>query len=184
MIGLIKYKIDIPTNHWSFLGSPEEANAIPNEHKDQIHFLNNEGTDLVSELLFGSNMLGSNEEEKWNPFNKNYFNDIKKTFVYEGSEIAIKKWLYELGISFDRYVIVNGDVTGSSILMTWKMVIKYSAGLFFAHDIVIFDESLNWCLFYYHRDELYFGYNKIYNKELEYEKWLQVNEVLKKLQKN
>ena len=34
---------------WSFLWSPEEAEAISIEHKDQIHFLNNEGTKLLNE---------------------------------------------------------------------------------------------------------------------------------------
>lgn len=47
---LLKYKTEFPKK-WSFLWSPEEAELIPNEHKDQIHFLNKEGTEFVKKIF-------------------------------------------------------------------------------------------------------------------------------------
>lgn len=50
------------------------------------------------------------------------------------------------------------------------MVIKYWEGLFFADDIAIFDQSLNWCLYFFHEDYLYFGKDNTFDKDTEYEK--------------
>lgn len=57
------------------------------------------------------------------------------------------------------------------------MLIKYWEGLFFADDLLIFDESLNWGLFYFHENKLYFGTDKIYDQEFEYEKTRELNEL-------
>jgi hypothetical protein len=60
------------------------------------------------------------------------------------------------------------------------MIIKYWEGLFFSDDLIIFDETLNWGLFYFHEDRLYFGSDKIYDKEVEYEKIREINELKQK----
>jgi hypothetical protein len=57
------------------------------------------------------------------------------------------------------------------------MVVKYWEGLFFSDDIIIFDETLNWGLFYFHEDKLFFGNEKIYDKEFEYQKTIELNEL-------
>lgn len=176
---LIKYKTEFPKK-WTFLWSPEEAEQIPNEHKDQIHFLNEEGTEFVKKYLNCSKMLGPNNDPKWNPFYKNYFKHIKSIPIGGDSNKVIKKWLYELEIPFKKYVIVDLDRSGHAILMTWKMVIKYWEGLFFVDDIAVFDQSLNWCLYFFHEDYLYFGKDNTFDKEAEYEKTLWINELRNK----
>ena len=65
-------------------------------------------------------------------------------------------------------------------MLTWKMVIKYWKGLFGAEDSILFDETLNWGLYYWHEDWLFFGMDKIYDKEYEYEKTREYNELKEK----
>lgn len=60
------------------------------------------------------------------------------------------------------------------------MVIKYSEGLFFSEDLIIFDETLNWGLFYFHEDTLFYGTEKIYDKEFEFEKMKELNDLKNK----
>ncbi len=169
MINFDKIKIyatEFPEIH-SFLGSPEEANVISQEHKDQIFFLNPEATAFLSNYINSSRMITG---PLWKPFNESYFKSIEVFELTENCDEEIKKWLYHKAIPFDKIVYIDHKRKGQSIALTWKMVIKYWEGLFFAEDFIIFDETLNWGLFYFHEDMLFFGREKIYDKAFEYEK--------------
>ena len=154
--------------------SPEEASKIHQEHKDQIFFLNNEASEFIRNYFNSSKMVTG---PSWKPFNERYFKTIQEFVVTESSEKEIKKWLYNKPIPFDKFVFIYGDRSGQEIVLTWKMVVKYWEGLFFADDLIIFDETLNWGLFYFHEDRLYYGTDKIYDKEFEYEKTRELNEL-------
>ncbi|WP_221392919.1 hypothetical protein [Dyadobacter sp. NIV53] len=170
------YSTDFPTT-WSFLWSTEEAREIPQEHKDQIFFLNNEASEFVKNYIDSSKMITG---PVWKPFNERYFKTIQEFEVTENCENEIKKWLYNKHIPFDKYILIYGERGGQSVTLTWKMVIKYWKGLFFADDLIIFDETLNWGLFYFHEDRLYYGTDKIYDKEFESEKTREVEELKQK----
>jgi hypothetical protein len=167
------YSTQFP-NNWSFLWSPEEANSISQEHKDQIFFLNDEASEFIGNYIESSKMITG---PVWKPFNERYFKIIEEFDVTENCEKEIKKWLHNKAIPFDKIVYIEGDRSGQSIALTWKMVIKYWEGLFFSDDIIIFDETLNWGLFYFHEDKLFFGNEKIYDKEFEYQKTIELNEL-------
>lgn len=157
------WESDFPAT-WSFLWSPEEAEAISTEHKDQIHFLNKDGTKLLNKWMDGSQMLLGCDLTKydgkhWHPFNDEYFELIDRFTITENTRKELKKWLYNREIPFSKYVFVDSDSSGHSLMLTWKMVLKYWEGLFFADDLLIVDSSLNWGLFYFHENELYFGRN-------------------------
>lgn len=170
------YSTDFPET-WSFLRSPEEASKIPQEHEDQIFFLNKEASEFVKNYINSSKMITG---PLWKPFNERYFKKIEEFEVTETCENEIKKWLYSKTIHFDKFVFIDSKGIEQSVTMTWKMVIKYWKELFFADDLIIFDETLNWGLFYFHEDRLYFGSNKIYDKEFEYEKTIELNELKEK----
>jgi hypothetical protein len=156
------------------LWSPEEASSISQEHKDQIFFLNDKASEFIGNYIESSKMITG---PVWKPFNERYFKIIEEFDVTENCEKEIKKWLHNKAIPFDKIVYIEGDRSGQSIALTWKMVIKYWEGLFFSDDIIIFDETLNWGLFYFHEDKLFFGNEKIYNKEFEYQKTIELNEL-------
>ncbi|WP_260397360.1 hypothetical protein [Empedobacter brevis] len=115
------YSTDFP-KAWSFLWSPEEANEIPKEHKDQIFFLNKEASEFIKNYINSSKMVTG---PLWKPFNERYFKKIEEFEVTENCEEKIKKWLYDKPIPFDKYVFINSERSGQSVALTWKMVIKY-----------------------------------------------------------
>ena len=167
------YSTDFPKTG-SFLWSEEDAAQIPQTHKDQICFLNKEASLFVENYLNGSKMLTG---PVWKPFNERYFKTVEAVEVTEEFQEGIKKWLYKKPIPFDKWVYLHGDRSGQAVTLTWKMVIKYWDGLFWADDLILFDETLNWGLFYFHEDVLFYGYEKCFDKAYEYEKTLELNEL-------
>jgi hypothetical protein len=107
------YSTDYPKT-WSFLGSPEDANTIPEEHKDQIFFLNGEATTLLKNYIGSAKMI---KWPAWEPFNERYFKTIQSFEVKENCESELKKWLYNKPISFDKFVFVDNQIGCSSHLM-------------------------------------------------------------------
>lgn len=166
------YATGFPTVAYSFLGTPEEAHNIPPEHKDQIFFLNEEASRFVAAYLDGSRMLTG---PLWKPFNEKYFKTINAFEVTIDCEEELKKWLYHKPIAFDHFVFMYSSWSDQVVMLTWKMVIKYWDGLFSGHDLALFDQTLNWGLFYFHEDFLYFGSDKIYDKTFEEEKTRELN---------
>ncbi|MFN7602473.1 MAG: hypothetical protein ACK5R0_13855 [Bacteroidota bacterium] len=178
------YITDFP-KVWSFLGSPEQASEISSEHKDQIHFLNPIASSMLNNFLWSSCMLEGLDPHKydgktWNPFRKNYFREMDEFRIVMDCDSAIKKWLFARGIPFDKYVFIDSVRSGQSVMLTWKMVIKYWEGLFFADDLTIFDETLNWGLFYFHESHLYYGQTNIFNPEEKIKEMEELNELKKK----
>ena len=67
----------------------------------------------------------------------------------------------------------------SFIYTTWKMVVKYSPDIFFGNDVIVFDKTLNWCLFYFHHDHLFFGRDNVYDSSEDDERMAGLNEMKK-----
>lgn len=170
------YATDYPES-WTFLGAAEEAHKLPEEHKDQIHFLNEEASTFLRNYIKSSKMCNG---PLWEPFNAQYFKTVEEFQLNEDNDKDLKKWLYHKGIPFDKFVFVDSDRSGQALALTWKMLIKYWEGLFFADDLIVFDESLNWGLFYFHEDRIYFGHDKIYDQNLEYEKTIALEKLKQK----
>lgn len=170
------YWIDRPEGIWTFLGDPKEAEAMPNEHKDQIHFLSKEGDEIIGKLIDNSRMLfdwWKDVEEIKVPFNREYFETFEEFFISVDAK-SLKKWLFERGIPFSKYVFLYGD---DSAMLTWKMVIKYSEDMFFAHDFIIIDSSLEWALFYIH-GRVYFGKDVIFDRDKHGEQVYKINQII------
>jgi len=60
--------------------------------------------------------------------------------------------------------------------MTWKMLIKYSDCLFIMDDVMVFDNTLNWCLFFFHEDKMFFGKDNIYDPTEDLKRMEELNE--------
>lgn len=149
---------------WSLLGTPDDFEALPPTHKEQIRFLDKAATDYIYQFSGPSANLLSGDV--WNPFAKGNFKQVEKftDFIQcEESRQQLKKWLYRLGIPFSTevFVLPNGD--RQPMLTTWKMVIRYSADLFTIFDIMVFDRTQQWCLFFFHENELFFGKEPFYD---------------------
>lgn len=145
-----------PPNNWTLLGAPEEFINFSNEFKDQILFLDQEACDFLYKHFNASNF---HTGPMWDPFNGGNFERVTQIKVGVESEADIKKWLYQCGIPFAKWVYVLPNFSDHPIMMTWKMVIKHCDSLFFANDVVVFDETGKWCLTFWHEDILFFGTN-------------------------
>jgi hypothetical protein len=171
---------DVPT----FLGTPEEANQLSNEHKSQIHFLDEAGTKLVQDYLHWSRMYAEINPsnfgpESWSPFKPSYFKTVENIEVTLDSEDEITKWLYKRGIPFSNYVFIAQVSSRQSVMLTWKMVLKNWESILNSQGAEIFDQTLNWGLFIF-KYNLYFGKDKVFSNDDETKKMLELNELKKK----
>ena len=121
------YWTTFPEKKWSFLSSPEEAQVISSEHKDQINFLNKEGTDLIKDYMYLSKMV---DDFPHKPF-INFFKTVESFNISLDCNSELKRWLHDIGVPFSKYVFIDSDRNGQAVMLTWKMVIKYWEGLFF-----------------------------------------------------
>jgi len=138
-------------SNWIF--TDENENPASNEHKDQIFPLNKE----AAKYLWDYDMnLGIDCSEK-------FFKTISTFDSSTKDRLAIKKYLYNLGIPFDQRVFIAMQ-PDTGFILTWKMVIKYSHNLFFAYDQVVRDNSLNWELDFHHNGLFTFGKDRIVKK--------------------
>lgn len=124
------------------------------EHQDQITILNKE----ASNFLWNYDMKVNNKELYDYENLDRYFKQVETTNVFSYDEV--KKWLFNRGVPFKRKVFLSIQPNEGYIL-TWKMIVKYSNNIFHAHDLAIWDKSLNWLLIYYHDNVWYFGKNRI-----------------------
>lgn len=161
---------------YSFLGSAAEAALLPAEHQAQIHFLDAEATGFVDQYLDASYLMhGAMSTTNPRPFRAGYFQHLE---THEDQTPAVlKKWLYRRGLPFGQYVLLIGGTSQQNVLLTWKMVIKYAERIFWAHDSLVFDKTLNWALFYEHDGLFTFGRNRVFDPEEEYQRMREQHEL-------
>jgi hypothetical protein len=150
-------------NGWSLLGDENEFDKLPPLHKQQIYFLDNTASKFIYEFLGNAHILTG---EPHDPFAKSNFKIVERFSYFMNNDEGIrdlKKWLYQRGIPFRASVYVLPIYDGCPILTNWKMVIKYAADFFIHDDVTVFDNTLNWCLYYHHDNYLLFGKNNIYD---------------------
>lgn len=174
-----EYTTDRPRT-WTIFGSPEEFDKLPKIHQEQIHFLDKKASTFLYDFLENAKLISG---KLWDPFSKGNFNSIEKFINFSNSDKSkseLKKWLYKKPIPFRNSVFILPNYDNFPILTTWKIVIKYGHDIFHVDDIIIFDKSLNWCLFYYHENELFFGKDNVYDSNDEDKKIELLNEKKKK----
>jgi hypothetical protein len=107
------------------------------------------------------------------PFKNGMFRNLDKAKILENNEKEITKWLYQRAIPFDKEVFLSWD-GNNGMITKWKFVVKYWNSLFYggADDLTIFDQSLEGSLLFHHEERIYFGTNKNYEPNTEFdEKW-------------
>jgi hypothetical protein len=145
----------------------------PAEHLDQIFPLTKEASrflwDFESKIRINS----------FYPDVKRYFRDVDKFSFGENAESEVKKWLYQRGVPFKGKVFVSLQ-PDSGLVLTWKMIIHYSADIFF-QDLTVWDKTINWGLYFDHNDVFSFGRNRIYDGQ---EEQMKLNELIRDINKN
>lgn len=148
----------------TFFGNAQHFDALPETHKEQILFLNKTAREYL--IRFSGPSANLVTGHSWDPFVKGNFKTVEECPVLydlpEGHQL-LKKWLFHRGIAFKTWVFVLFEGFDDPMMMTWKMLVKYSDLIFFGEDVMVFDNSLNWCLFYYHENQLFFGKDNMYD---------------------
>lgn len=162
-------------------GSAEEFDALPETYKDQIIFLNKDAEKYLYEFVEHAGLLTGGG---WDPFAKGNFKTVEEFEHAVGNldnNQLLKKWLFNRGIPFRTWVFVLFDGGNTQpLLITWKLFIKYANDIFGTGDVMVFDQTINWCLFNYHEGQLFFGKDNIYDAVADEQKMMELNERKKK----
>ena len=146
------YKHVIPINDfrlkWRF--TDDKYDKLPDLHLSQLKPLDNLASQFLWDYISQTNLHFDI------PFKKDFFKTIDKAKISGDNEKEIKKWLYHRGLPFDKDVFLSWQPT-DAMIVPWKLFIKYFNTFYYADDLTVFDESLNWALLFYHEDEIYFG---------------------------
>lgn len=136
---------------WRF--TEEKYDKLPDQDLEQLKPLDNQAAKFLWDYITQTDL------HKDTPFKKDYFRTIDKARILYGNEKVIKKWLYQRGLPFDKPVFLSWQPT-EAMIVPWKLLIKYFDSFYYAEDLTVIDQSLNWALLFYHEDEVYFGTNK------------------------
>ncbi len=128
------------------------------EHRDQIIPLDAQAAKFLWDFEADIRLTS------FSPESGKYFRDVEVFASSSSPEKLVKKWLFDRGLPFSTRCFISFQPSVAFIL-PWKMVIHYSADLFFGHDVVVWDRSLNWALYYHHDDIFHFAKNRIYDGE-------------------
>ncbi len=175
---ILRFTVPLPED-WTAFGNAAEFQALPEESKDQVHFLNNDATGYLFGLIHSAGLITGGG---WDPFDKGNFKSVDKVPGFgttdEGRK-AMKKWLYHRGIPFADQVFLL-EQSRHAIVTSWKMIVRFSPFIFPGSDVVVFDRTLNWCLFYFHEDEFFFGRDRQYDSSGDESRMHELNERKKK----
>jgi hypothetical protein len=150
-------------NGGSIFGSLADYDALPETHKAQILFLDKAAEKYIYEFIDLARLPSNGG---WAPFENGNFKTVEQySHVVDLQENIplLKKWLYSRGIPFRNWVFVLSDSNEQPLMMTWKMLIKYAFDLFLIGDTMVFDQTINWCLFNYHEGQLHFAKDAVYD---------------------
>lgn len=165
---------------YTVFGSAEEFDNLPETHREQILFLDEDASKYIFEFSTSAHLITGG---LWDPFAKGNFKTVEKFADFSrtpGFGQRLKKWLYARGIPFRNWVYVLFNSNEVPMIMTWKMLIKYAEHLFVLDDVMVFDNTINWCLFFFHEDQIFFGKNNIYDPAEDNRRMEELNERKKK----
>lgn len=165
---------------WTIFGNAAQFDALPEATKDQVFFLSPEATDYLFDYIHIVQLITGGG---WDPFAKGNFKTVETFHAFYGenkSRELLKKWLYHRGLPFSTMVFLLQNSNEPAILTSWKMILRYAPFIFPGDDVLVFDKTLNWCLFYYHENELFFGKDNVYDPAEDEKKMEALNERKKK----
>lgn len=162
---LEEHSSDLNDHPMKWLFESKEDRVTTEEHKDQIFALTQDAANYLWEYEKKMDI------GKFYPEVNKYFQEVKIYTNEDQNEKALKKWLYNLGIPFKTKVFIPIQPEFGFVL-TWKMVIKYCSKIFFGYDLIIWDKTLNWGLYYHHDEIFHYGTNRIYNSKIRGEEIL------------
>jgi len=151
------YVHTVPLNNfrlkWRF--TERKFNKIPEQHLALLQPLDKAAAQFLSDYIDTTDLHGDV------PFKNGLFRTIDKAKVFADNQKEIKKWLYQRGLPFDKFVFLCWSQE-DAMIVPWKIFIKYYDSFYYrgSDDLTVIDQTLIWGLLFYHEDEIYFGTNK------------------------
>lgn len=142
---------------FNFIGTGGAFDALPATHREQMVFLNEAAASYIFEFAHSAHLVTGGF---WAPFQKGNFARVetfREFYDINTTTPLLKKWLYKRGIAFSTKVFVLFNYGQPPMLVTWKLLLKYAEHFFFRDDVMVFDSTLQWCLVYFHENQLFFG---------------------------
>jgi hypothetical protein len=158
----------IPMNQFSLKNQfvNERFNKLPEHHLSQLRPLGKKGSRFLWDSTVQSNLHAHT------PFKKDFFKRVEQARILEGREKEIKNWLGEYDLPSENPVFLSWRPT-EAMIVPWKLLVKYFDHFHYCTpgDLTVIDQSLNWALFFYNKDEVYFGKNTI---SLHHDSWYNI----------
>jgi hypothetical protein len=136
----------------------EQYPGLPETHLQQLKPLGKKGSGFLWDYTMQSNLHANT------PFKKDFFQKIDKASIRDGKQKEFQKWLYDRDLPFEKPVFLSWRPT-EAMIVPWKLLVKYfdyfndcTPG-----DLTVIDQSLNWALFFYQENEVYFGTKSCFN---------------------
>jgi len=142
----------IPVNDFSL--NARFIENLPVATQNQLKPLNVEASKFLHDFITIS------ELHKDDPFKKDFFKTKSVIDIKDGNNDEIKTWLHKLGIPLNKEVFLSWDST-TTMIVSWELFVKYFDDFYYSasDDLTIFDQSLNWAVFFAHYELLYYGSN-------------------------
>lgn len=142
---------------WRF--TDPKYDVLPPNHLAQIHALDSRSARLIWTLIVDSD-LHAVDPFKPGCFQHHESTEIGDSYGNADEDARIRKWLYRCAIPFDHVVYLSWQPDWA-ITTTWKMLVKYWTSFYYpiSDDLLVVDESLEWCVLFHHEYEIHFGTN-------------------------
>ncbi|MEP2446199.1 MAG: DUF2947 family protein [Balneola sp.] len=147
---------------WRF--TEQEYDLLSEDHLNELKPFDKDASEFLDDFI------NKNQLHKHIPFTKGYFKTIDKAEILDRNEKQIKKWLYHRALPFDETIFLSWD-RETSMKTKWKYLVKYWDSFFYggSDDLTVFDQSLNWALLFFHECEIYWGTNKEFEPEDQFD---------------
>lgn len=151
---LDQFSVDFDSSPISWWFRDNKGSSLPTIHKSQIEILENAAARYLWDFEMYVNDKPLRDVTKLELF-------FRKVKHHEPSDDKpLKKWLYETGIPFQQNVYMSLQ-PDTGFVLTWKMLIRYSANIFFGQEFSVWDKSLNWLLVSDRDHKVHFAINRI-----------------------
>jgi hypothetical protein len=137
---------------WRF--TEEKYDKLPAQDLDQLKPLDKDAAKFLCEFIAKTNLHGDV------PFKKGLFRTIDQKNILGSNQKEIKEWLYQRGLPFDKLVFLSWNQI-DAMIVPWELLIKYFDSFHYigSDNLTVIDQSLNWALFFFHENQIYFGTN-------------------------
>ena len=142
---------------WRF--TAERSDLLANALEDQLKPLDNFAANFLMDYI---SKAGLHDDC---PFREGVFNVLESIIINDDNSNEIKSWLLKRGVTKNREVYLSWD-SKTAMIVPFYLLAEYFDDFAYpsSDDLIVFDESLNWALIFFHYGDIHFGSNEKFGK--------------------